>query len=37
MNTVSRLHAMGLSIEQIAQGADMEVGEVKKFLDSFRD
>jgi len=26
------LQAMGLSIEQIAQGADMDVKEVKKLL-----
>ena len=32
IETIHRLQAMGLSIEQIAQGADMEVEEVKKLL-----
>lgn len=32
IETIHRLQAMGLSIEQIAQGADMEVKEVKKLL-----
>ena len=32
IDTIHRLQAMGLSIEQIAQGADMEVKEVKKLL-----
>ena len=30
--TVLRLQRMGLSVEQIAQGADMSIDEVKKFL-----
>ena len=34
IETIHRLQAMGLSIEQIAQGADMEVKEVKKLLQS---
>lgn len=29
---IHRLQAMGLSVEQIAQGADMDVKEVKKLL-----
>ena len=32
IDTIRRLQAMGLSVEQIAQGADMEVSEVKKLL-----
>ena len=32
IDTVHRLQAMGLTIEQIAQGADMNVDEVKKLL-----
>ena len=32
IDTIHRLQAMGLSIEQIAQGADMDVKEVKKLL-----
>ena len=32
METIHRLKAMGLSVEQIAQGADMDVKEVKKLL-----
>ena len=32
IETIHRLQAMGLSVEQIAQGADMEVKEVKKLL-----
>ena len=32
IDTIHRLQAMGLSIEQIAQGADMKVDEVKKLL-----
>ena len=32
IDTIHRLHSMGLSVEQIAQGADMEVEEVKKLL-----
>ncbi len=32
METVRRLHAMGLSLEQIAQGTDMQVDEVQKLL-----
>ena len=32
IETIHRLQAMGLSIEQIAQGAGMEVKEVKKLL-----
>ena len=30
--TIHRLQAMGLSVEQIAQGADVEIEEVKKLL-----
>lgn len=30
IDTIHRLQAMGLSVEQIAQGADMNVKEVKK-------
>ena len=30
--TVRRLQAMGLTIEQIAQGADMSIDEVKKLF-----
>ena len=33
IDTIHRLQAMGLSIEQIAQGADMDVKEVKKLLE----
>ena len=32
IETIYRLQAMGLSVEQIAQGADMDVKEVKKLL-----
>ena len=32
IDTIHRLQAMGLSVEQIAQGAGMEVKEVKKLL-----
>ena len=32
IETIHRLQAMGLSVEQIAQGAGMEVDEVKKLL-----
>ena len=32
IDTIRRLQAMGLSIEQVAQGADMEVEEVKQLL-----
>jgi len=32
IDTIHRLQAMGLSVEQIAQGADMTVDEVKKLL-----
>ncbi len=32
IETVRRLHAIGLTIEQIAQGAGMEFDEVKKLL-----
>ena len=32
IDTIHRLQAMGLSVEQIAQGADMDVKEVKKLL-----
>jgi predicted transposase YdaD len=32
IDTIHRLQSMGLSIEQIAQGADMDVKEVKKLL-----
>ena len=32
IDTIHRLQAMGLSVEQIAQGADMNVKEVKKLL-----
>ena len=32
IETIHRLQAMGLSVEQIAQGADMDVKEVKKIL-----
>ena len=32
IETIHRLQAMGLSVEQIAQGADMKVDEVKKLL-----
>ena len=32
IDTIHRLQAMGLSVEQIAQGADMKVDEVKKLL-----
>jgi len=31
-DTIHRLQAMGLSVEQIAQGAGMKVDEVKKLL-----
>ena len=30
--TIHRLQAMGLSVEQISQGADVEIEEVKKLL-----
>ena len=30
--TIHRLQSMGLSVEQIAQGADMKVDDVKKLL-----
>ena len=30
--TIHRLQSMGLSVEQIAQGADVEIEEVKKLL-----
>ena len=32
IDTIHRLQAMGLSVEQIAQGADVEIEEVKKLL-----
>ena len=32
IDTIHRLQSMGLSVEQIAQGADMKVDEVKKLL-----
>ena len=32
IETIHRLQAMGLSVEQIAQGADVEIEEVKKLL-----
>ena len=32
IETVLRLQRMGLSVEQIAQGADMSIDEVKKLL-----
>lgn len=32
IETIHRLQAMGLSVEQIAQGTDVEVEEVKKLL-----
>jgi predicted transposase/invertase (TIGR01784 family) len=32
IDTIHRLQAMGLAVEQIAQGADMDVEEVKKVL-----
>ena len=32
IETVHRLQAMGLAIEQIAQGADLSIDEVKKLL-----
>ena len=32
IETARRLQAMGLTIEQIAQGADMSIDEVKKLL-----
>ena len=32
IDTIHRLQAMGLTVEQIAQGADMDVEEVKKVL-----
>jgi len=32
IDTIHRLHAMGLSVEQIAQGTDVEIEEVKKLL-----
>ena len=32
IETVRRLQAMGLTIEQIAQGADMDIDDVKKLL-----
>ena len=32
IETIHRLQAMGLSVEQIAQGADIKVDEVKKLL-----
>ena len=32
VETIHRMQAMGLSIEQIAYGADMKVDEVKKLL-----
>ena len=32
IDTIHRLHAMGLTLEQIAQGSDMNVEDVKKFL-----
>ena len=31
IDTIHRLKSMGLSVEQIAQGADMNVDKVKKF------
>ena len=33
IDTIHRLHAMGLTIEQIAQGSDMNVEDVKKLLE----
>jgi hypothetical protein len=30
IDTIHRLQSMGLSLEQIAQGADMKVDEVRK-------
>jgi predicted transposase/invertase (TIGR01784 family) len=32
IDTIHRLQAMGLSVEQIAQGADMDVKDVKRLL-----
>ena len=32
IDTIHRLQSMGLSLEQIAQGADMKVDEVRKLL-----
>ena len=32
IETVRRLQTMGLTIEQIAQGADMDIDDVKKLL-----
>jgi predicted transposase YdaD len=32
IDTIHRLNEMGLNLEQIAQGSDMNVEEVKKFL-----
>ena len=32
IETARRLQAMGLTIEQIAQGADMSIDEIKKLL-----
>lgn len=32
IDTIHRLYAMGLTLEQIAQGSDMNVEDVKKFL-----
>ena len=34
VDTAHRLHAMGLTMEQIAQGTDLTVDEVKNILSS---